>query len=318
MDLPVKRVEQLNCGGCGASIDPASVAPLAETECPKCGKELVVPARFDTYLLLKVIGTGGTGVVIRALDDTLYRQVAIKILKGKGDDDETTLAITREARALASVNDPGIVSIHTLGKWKDRHYIVMELLDGGTARVYLEPEHRPTEAEVITLGIRVARGLDAALSVGLLHLDVKPSNILLSRTGEPKVIDFGAAQYARKRKGGAVVGTPYYIAPELLKGKTPNARSDQYSLGGTLFHLLAGVPEFESTSINQTITHRLTVPARRVRDADPMISEATDAVIARMMAQNPDDRYASYEAVADDLEDALDIVEARDEFGPTR
>lgn len=315
MDLPVKRVEQLNCGACGASIDPGSVPPLSVAACPKCEAEVTVPARFDNYLLLKVLGTGGTGVVIRALDDTLYRQVAIKILKGHAGNDETTLAITREARSLASVNDPGIVSIHTLGVYKDRHYIVMELLDGGTARSFLEDDNRLTESEAITLGIRVARGLDAALSVGLLHLDVKPSNILLSRTGEPKLIDFGAAQYARKRKGGAVVGTPYYIAPELLRGKTPSAKSDQYSLGGTLFHLLTGVPEFESTSINQTITHRLTVPARHVREVDPTISEATDAVIARMMHQQPDDRFSSYEALADDLEDALDIVDARDGSG---
>jgi len=306
-----KKIKQLNCGKCGADIDPEQLAPLSTVDCPECGHEVKVPALIDNYLLLDVIGKGSSGTVFKALDDKLHRQVALKVLAAD-DEREEELAdeCVREARALARINHRGIVQIHTIGEFRGQYYIVMELVTGGTAaKKYLgKLSGKADELEILELAITVAEGLNAAHKVGLVHMDVKPSNILLTKEGVPKLIDFGAAMYSASGQAeGTVVGTPYYIAPEVAVGRPGDFKSDMYSLGATLYHLLTGRPPFEGANTGQIIKKRIKEPTPSVRDRRK-VHPLTDAVIEQMMQQRPVARYETYDDLIAALMDARDTI----------
>lgn len=309
MGFKADRVKEVTCQDCGQTIDTSSVKPMTRTTCPKCGAEVPVPASFDHFLVYQRLGKGSFGHVFRAVDTRLDREVAIKVLVGDDDSDDKELAkeIITEARTLASLNHHNIVKIHTLGEHRDQHYIVMELLDGGSGRKYLE--NRPEEEKVLDFAIGIVEGLRAAQRVGLVHMDVKPGNVLFDRDGNAKVIDFGTAQHERKHnKDKGVVGTPYYIAPEIARGHAPNFKSDMYSLGASLFHILAGKPPFLHQSVTETIKMRLTNPAPDLRSVRPDVSRATSNVVAKMLATKPADRFDSYDSLIDALQQAKEAV----------
>lgn len=309
MDLPVLRVKELACPSCGHQLDPKRHKVLAKATCPSCEKLFTVPALFDSYQLNGILGTGGSGVVFDAFDNTLHRRVAIKVLNAGGDADKIAMEATNEARALARLNHPNIVPIHSLGEYKGHKFIDMGLLSGGDARRNIGHDNRLDEHAALDLATAIADALQAAHRVKLVHMDVKPGNILYDETGEPKLIDFGAAQHARMRKSKGVVGTPYYIAPEVATGGMPNARSDIYSLGATVFHLLAGEPPFDAKDARTVIAMRLKQPAPDIRTIRDDVTPATAEVIARMLATQADDRPADYDALLEELRDARTLLD---------
>lgn len=309
MDLPVLRVKELACPACGHQLDAKRHKVLATATCPSCEKPFTVPALFDSYQLNGILGTGGSGVVFDAFDNTLHRRVAIKVLNAGGDADKIAMEATNEARALARLNHPNIVPIHSLGEHKGHKFIDMGLLSGGDARRNIGADKRLDERAAIDLAIAIADALQAAHRVKLIHMDVKPGNILFDETGEPKLIDFGAAQHARMRKSKGVVGTPYYIAPEVATGGMPNARSDIYSLGATVFHLLSGQPPFDAKDARTVIAMRLKQPAPEIRDIRSDVTPATAEIIARMLATQADDRPADYDALLEELRHARTLLD---------
>jgi hypothetical protein len=252
------------------------------------------------------------GTVYRAMDMALHRYVALKVLKpGLAANPEFIESFSREARAAASVTHINVAQVYTFGEQEGHYFIAMELLEKGSLDDRIVRRRQLPEAEVLDIGVQIAAGLSAAYERGLLHRDVKPGNILFDAEGVPKVVDFGLARgrdvQAAKPVGGApqqVWGTPYYIAPEKMRGHADDLRSDIYSLGATLFHALAGRPPFEAATATDVALKHTTQPAVSLKAFVPGIQDATARTIGRMLAKNPAERYHSYAELTADLEAA--------------
>src|SRR5438874_5940296 len=198
----------------------------------------------DRYELEELVGTGGMSSVFKARDRMLDRNVALKILHEHYlDDDEYVERFRREARAVAQLSHPNIVTVIDRGEANGRQFIVFEYIDGSTLKEVVEARGPLPVREAVELAIGIARGLAFAHANGLVHRDVKPQNVLLNGDGKPKVTDFGIARsldVAGVTQTGTVLGTSQYIAPEQASGQPVDAQSDVYSLGAVLYELLTG------------------------------------------------------------------------------
>lgn len=305
MEFKADRVPRFECQACHAPIESGAASPLSSMRCPTCGQKTIVPALLDDLLLTKVIGVGASGIVCQALDQTLHRLVAVKILRlSKGDDYQRLQNCLMEARALASLNSRNVVQIHRIGEYKDQPYIVMELLTGGRLDTVLSDGQRFEEDRALIIATEAAAGLRAAAMAGLLHLDIKPANILLDAEGVAKLIDFGGAQFDTHVETERLVATPYYMAPEIALRKATDLRTDIYSLGATLFRLLVGRPPFEGANTKEVVTARIRQPAPDLCDIDPEMHPRIAEVVAKMLERDPDDRQQTYDELIDDLADA--------------
>ena len=218
-----------------------------------------------------------------------------------------------EARALAAINNPHIVQIYSYGEENGQPYIVMELVDGGRLDHMHETRKSLDEVFVLQTAQQVIRGLQAANAAGMTHGDIKPANILFDRSGSAKVADFGLARFkGEKPKPGEVWGTPYYVAPEVVRGQAPNAGSDIYSLGGTLYHVLSGEPPFNVETVTDTVLLRFKEPPPNPRVFKNSISLKTATILLRMLEMDPFARYPTYESLLKDISNALTpLLEAR-------
>jgi serine/threonine-protein kinase len=234
----------------------------------------------DRYLLLRLLGRGGMGEVYEAEDLRLHRHVAVKVLRADLADDPRVLArFRREARTAGSLNHPNIVAVHDVGA--DGAYLVMELVHGRTLAEVIHAEAPLVPGRAARIAGRVAEALEYAHGRGVVHRDVSPGNVMLTETGEVKVLDFGIAQVDLGSTGPASArGTVAYLAPELERGAGAGPRSDVYALGAVLVELLTGAP-----------------PVR----GDVRVPAALDEVVRRCLAADPADRFAR----AGDLADAL-------------
>jgi hypothetical protein len=283
MDAPGQVPDTINCHQCQAPIDLAGHQAFTYVECNRCGELSVVPVKFAGFLLLSAQGLGGMGTVYKALDLSLHRYLAVKILRKKlAGEPHYVENFAHEARAAAAVNHPNVAQIYSFGEQGGAHYLAMELLERGSLDDRITRVGKLPEREVLEIGAQIAAGLRAALRCGLLHRDIKPGNILFNDAGTPKLVDFGLArgQPEADQAGGMVWGTPYYIAPEKLRSQSEDFRSDMYSLGATLVHALTGRPP-----------------------ADVLPPE-TPPVVSRMMAKDPSERYDSYDVLIFELHDA--------------
>ncbi len=321
MEFQFDKLDSFTCGKCKNAVPLTGVAPLTMIACPHCKAQLRVPAKLSNLLLLDVVGTGSAGVVYKALDQTLHRQVAVKILRQDESTDarqivEATLA---EARALAAINHANVVHVHSIGMRHNQPYIVMELLlGGGKLNVMLKEGWTADEKRALEIGIDVAEGLRAAFAAGLLHRDVKPGNILFNDQGTAKLLDFSVIQ-ASSDGEKMIVGTPYYISPEGALGEPLDFRSDMYSLGATLYHLITGQPVFNGESQKEIIRARLKAPAPDIRRLKPNVTASTAAAIARLLSTDPSDRHDSYDELILDLRECLrSAAEAEVDIGGIR
>jgi eukaryotic-like serine/threonine-protein kinase len=280
---------------------------------------LPVPeASFGRYRVLGQLGAGGTGIVLAAYDPDLDRRVAIKLLRVDppagdskvteytvridGDGQPRDLAreqLVAEARALARVSHPNLVSVFEVGDVGGRVFLAMEHVDGETLTAWLRRPRSPRE--VVAAFAQAGRGLAAAHAAGLLHGDFKPDNALVDRSGRVRVIDFGLARAAGA--GGARVGTPRYMAPEQIAGRLVDARADQFALSAALYEALYGAPPFrEAHSDAELASIRLGEDARR-----PTARRGTrrlERVVLRALARDPADRLASMDELVAQLEKA--------------
>jgi LSD1 subclass zinc finger protein len=312
MDAPGKVPDSINCHSCGTILDLTGQTGFKHVECNRCGALSVVPLQFGDFLLLNVIGIGGMGVVYKAIDLPLNRYLALKILHKKLSSDPTFVAsFSSEARAAASVNHPNVAQAYSFGELDGQYYLAMELCDRGSLDDRITKLGRLPEPEVLSIGQQIASALRAAWHRGLLHRDVKPGNILFNEDGVPKIIDFGLARIhgqdaegRQERTSEQIWGTPYYVAPEKLRGKPEGVRSDIYSLGASLFHALAGRPPFDPETASDVAVQHGTEPAFALKESVPTVHEHTLRVFARMLAQDPAERYGSYDEVIQDLTEA--------------
>jgi serine/threonine protein kinase len=322
VDAPGAVPSSINCHACGALIDLTGQTALTHIECSHCGALSIVPLLFGNFLLLNVLGVGGTGTVYKSIDLPLNRYLALKILRRKlVANPEFIEKFSSEARAAAAVNHPNIAQVYAFGEHEGQYYLAMELLEGGSLDDRIARLGKLAENDVENIGIQIAAGLRAAHRRGLLNRDIKPGNILFNDDGIPKLVDFGLAraQSSAQPQGAepeATWGTPYYVAPEKLRGQPEDFRSDIYSLGATLFHALAGRPPFEAATAGEVASKHATTPADSLRTYAPGIHDFTAKIITRMIAKNPTQRYASYDDLIHDFQEAQ-ALRKRAESAPT-
>ena len=289
----------VTCAHCGARVFiSGDLAPLESTPCTKCGRSVMMPMQLRQFELQSEIASGGMGTVYRAFDTTLSRIVAVKLMKSEISQDEAAVnAFAAEARACAALNHTNIIHIYTFDQEESRKYLVMELADAGSLDGRIEETQRRPELEVLDIGIKLSSALSTALKHGLLHLDIKPGNILFNSDGEPKLVDFGLARKtdAEKDHYAPVFGTPYYIAPERVQQTGESFLSDIYSLAGTLYHALVGHVPFEAQTVEDVIAAHISTPLTPAHQVLPEISVPTSEALTKAMAKRPEDRFGSYE-----------------------
>jgi hypothetical protein len=256
----------------------------------------------DRYRVVGTLGQGSMGDVVRGVDVDLNRHVAIKILSERHRENEELRArFVREARAVAAISHPNVVQVFTTGQFDKRPYLAMELLDGVDLGTVVKQHGVMSSVQAARAALDAARGLEAAAKAGLIHRDVKPSNLVLLSSGVVKVTDFGLAKPLDPGSEpaltamGVVVGTPDYIAPEQARGDAIDERVDIYALGGTIYFLLTASPPFRTG--NPAEDKYLKVVARHLKEPPPdprAVSPAVDPELAslqrQMMAKKPGDR----------------------------
>jgi eukaryotic-like serine/threonine-protein kinase len=268
----------------------------------------VVAGRYE---LEDLLGVGGMSSVYRARDRVLERTVALKILHEQFSHDPAYVErFRREARAIAKLSHPNIVTVIDRGEFEGRQFIVFEYVGGETLKQLATREAPLPPDRALALVHQVARGLAFAHEHGIVHRDVKPHNVLVDADGAAKVTDFGIARSLGGpddglTQTGTVLGTGAYISPEQAVGRPADERSDQYSLGALLYELLTGRIPYGGESIVAVATRHVRDPVPNVREVRPEISPRVDALIRRAMAKRPEDRFPSTDAMIGAIEACL-------------
>jgi len=274
-------------------------------------------AKLGPYEILSPIGAGGMGEVYRARDPRLGREVAIKVLPATFSQDADRLKrFEQEARAAGVLNHPNITAVYDFGTHDGAPYIVTELLEGETLRSRLGPGAISVRKS-IDYAVQLAKGLAAAHEKGIVHRDLKPENVFLTKDGRVKILDFGLAKLKSERddKGqtdlqtvsggtqpGVVLGTMGYMAPEQVRGKTADRRSDLFSFGTILYEMLSGQRAFRGDTAADTITAILTKDPPELSQANREIQPGLDRIVRHCLEKNPEERFESARDVAFDLE----------------
>jgi serine/threonine-protein kinase len=277
-----------------------------------------------SYRLGKKIGEGSSGEVYEAEHTELARRYAVKVLSSAhAAAHDSVERFRREARAIASLSHPNLVRLHDFGKSLDgRVFLVMELLEGQTLDMHADlggaGKGLPWR-EATRLAIQVARALEAAHDAGLVHRDLKPQNLFLTRDGELKLLDFGVAmaladttESDKRQKGFAVFGTPEYMAPEQVAGEPVDARCDLYALGCVLYELVTGVRPFQGSPVVVMGKQLREIPERpRARMTDATLPAEIEEVILKALAKSKHDRFPTARAMREALETALAAPDKR-------
>ncbi len=264
----------------------------------------------DRYELEELVGTGGMSTVFRARDSQLGRRVAIKILhEHYASDPEYLERFRREARAVARLSHPNIVTVIDRGDDDGRQYIVFEHVDGENLKELVQRTGRLPVRRALELALAVADGLAFAHDQGLVHRDVKPQNVLLSREGDVKVTDFGIARSLEVEHGvtqtGTVLGTGEYLAPEQASGRPVSPATDVYSLGVVLWELLAGDVPFSGENFVAVALRHVNEPPPSLLERRPDVSPRLAAAVDRALAKDPEHRFPSMAALARELRACL-------------
>ncbi|WP_422928496.1 protein kinase domain-containing protein [Singulisphaera sp. PoT] len=266
--------------------------------------------KLGAYEVTGVLGRGGFGVVLKAFDPALSRTVAIKVLASNlATSAAARSRFAREAKAAAAVVHENVVAIHAVDEWKGLPYLVMPYIAGRSVQQRIDRDGPLEVKEILRIGVQTAQGLAAAHAQGLVHRDVKPSNILLENGVERvKLSDFGLARAvddASLTQSGVVAGTPQYMSPEQANGDAVDHRSDLFGLGSVLYFMCAGFPPFRANSTPAVLLRVRDDRARPLREINPDIPEGLAAVVEKLHAKAPGRRYGSAEEVADVLQRQL-------------
>ena len=272
------------------------------------------------YELEKLVGSGGMSNVFRAHDRLLERTVALKILHEQYTrDDDYVERFRREARAVAQLTHPNIVTVIDRGEQDGRQFIVFEFVEGENLKEVIAHGQVPVR-DAVGLALQVARALSFAHGRGLVHRDVKPQNVLLNEDGQAKVTDFGIARSLDVQgvtQTGTVLGTSDYIAPEQARGQKVDPKTDMYSLGAVLYELLTGDVPFAGDNFVAVAMRHVNEPAPSVLEHRPDCPVRLDLAVQRAMAKDPADRFESMDDFASELETCLAEVDGRTDEGAT-
>src|SRR5436190_16137481 len=275
--------------------------------------------QLGPYNIIALIGYGGMGEVYRARDTRLLRDVAVKVLPASFTHDPDRLRrFEQEARAVAALNHPNIVSVYDVGAADGVHYIVSELLEGETLRQRITPTGMAAR-KAIELAVQLANGLAAALEHGIVHRDLKPENVFVNRAGRLKILDFGLAKLRKQpatnetvdatahTSVGQVLGTVGYMSPEQVKGDAADHRSDIFSFGSILYEMLNGERAFKRNTSAETMTAILNEDPPEFAIKTGAIAPALERIVRHCMEKQPGQRFQSAHDIAFDLESLSSI-----------
>ena len=263
--------------------------------------------RLGGYRVLEVLGEGGMGVVLRAEDPQLRRQIVLKTMKPSlAASDEARERFLREARAAAALDHDHIVTIYQVGEDHGVPFIAMQYLSGESLQTRLDRERTLEQAEVVRIGREIAEGLTAAHEVGLIHRDIKPDNIWLeTKRDRAKLLDFGLARVPEQDSGltqsGILLGTPRYMSPEQALGQTVDPRSDLFSLGSVLYHMATGRAPFSGSNVSATLIAVSQADYIPIEGCVPHLQLELAALIDRLLEKDPDQRPHSAAGVVQEL-----------------
>ncbi len=261
----------------------------------------------DRYEILSKVGSGGMSDVYKAKCHKLNRYVAIKVLKSEFSEDRNFVSKFRaEAQAAAALSHPNIVNIYDVGEENGLYYIVMELVEGITLKKYIDKKGRIDVKEAVSIAIQVAQGIQTAHSHHIIHRDIKPQNIIISREGKVKVTDFGIARASSSQTiSSNAVGSVYYISPEQARGSYSDERSDIYSLGITLYEMVTGMLPFEGDNTVAVALQHIQNELPSPRDYTPDLPISVEKIIYKCTQKKPERRYAKASDVIADLKKSL-------------
>ena len=290
-----------------ANLDRTAVLQVKKPELPDFTAE--------GYRVFEKIGEGAMGTVYTAEQVSLERPVAIKTLKASfASDPEALERFVSEAKVLARINHENILLVHDVVVRDDLAFMCLELIDGESLSEVLRREQKLEVEPAINYLGQAARGLAAAHEEGIVHRDIKPGNLMLTRKDVIKIADFGLAQSVAAEAGvtssGVILGTPLYMSPEQAAGEAANTQSDIYCLGATLFHLLAGQPPFTGQNIGMVLQQHIEKPPPDLREINSEVPDSLAEIITQMLAKSPAERFA-------DANELMEIIETlNNEAGP--
>jgi eukaryotic-like serine/threonine-protein kinase len=263
--------------------------------------------KIPGYKILGKLGAGAMATVVKAKQISLDRLVAIKLLPPKYTNPQFIERFYAEGRAAAQLNHPNIVQAYDVGKVGEQHYFVMEYVDGRTVYDDITAHKRLAEKDAIDIAIQIAGALQHAHEKGLIHRDVKPKNLMITKEGVAKLADMGLARAitdkeAAEAEAGKAFGTPYYISPEQIRGeKVVGPPADIYSLGATLYHMVTGVVPFDGKNPSEVMNKHLKAALNPPDQVNPKLSAGISEVIEMMMSKSPKERYATCKDLIIDL-----------------
>ena len=262
-------------------------------------------SRLGPYVVAAPIGAGAVGEVYRATDSRLHRDVAIKVLRAAFDNPERLRRFQLEAQAAGSLNHPNILAIYDIGTHDGFPYIVSELLEGESLDVRLR-RGKLSASKAVDYAQQTASGLAAAHAKGVIHRDIKPGNLFITKDGRMKILDFGLAKISplvqnpgddtltsSETLPGTLIGTPAYMSPEQVRGQQTDHRSDIFSFGCVMYEMLSGRRPFSGATIADTVSAILTLELPPLSLADSTIPPALDSIVRHCMEKNPDERFQS-------------------------
>jgi len=271
-------------------------------------------SQLGRYEVLGELGQGAMGVVYKARDPLIDRVVAIKTINlglAMDEKEEYEGRFYQEAKAAGRLNHPNIVTIYDVGKSGDVAYIAMEFLEGRELRDIMNERGVLPVEQVLDVTAQVALGLQYAHEHGIVHRDVKPSNIMLVRDGHAKITDFGIARMASsavRTQTGMVLGSPKYMSPEQVMGKEIDQRSDIFSLGVMLYEMLTGHAPFDGENVNAIMYQTLNVIPAPPNSVSPAVPEMVNFIVAKALAKGLEDRYQNARDFAADLRSCRDTL----------
>lgn len=293
-------------GGSSASSRAEVLTPLLASALTTGGNALI-GQRIAGCEIIDVLGQGGMGCVYRARHEGLGKEVAVKVLNFSLVTNHTFVdRFLREARAVAQLDHPNVVRILNAGEEHGRHFIVMEMVSGENLGLHLAHQRRLERPEALRIITGVAHALAAAHDLGLVHRDIKPDNIMVDENGVVKVADFGLARYitgvGEITGEGIACGTPPYMSPEQIGGQSVDGRSDLYSLGVVLYECLAGQRPFQANDILGWLACHTQMEPEPLRRHLHDLPDEVGALVNRLLAKRPEDRYADARELLTDLQ----------------
>lgn len=270
---------------------------------------MLKPGMFisDRYEIIDKVGSGGMADVYKARDQRLNRFVAIKVLKPEYSSDKSFVNKFRgEAQSAAGLSHPNIVNVYDVGDDSGLHFIVMELVEGITLKRFIERKGKLEVKEAVGIAIQIAQGMEAAHDNHIIHRDIKPQNIIISRDGKVKVTDFGIAKATNSNTiTSNAMGSVHYLSPEQARGGYSDEKSDIYSLGVTMYEMLSGkVPFAGDNTVSVALLH-IQGEAMPLRELDPEIPVSVDKIVQKCMQKRPERRYHSASELISDLKRAI-------------